>query len=106
MKFKKYSSDINYTVANLQQSAWQKDQIYKQVKVYFNTPDELTILQSMHLDIIQTKENYIDIVTFQDGLDDIVQNGYQDRKIIHEDLTKFYKSWLDATLEIWWLQKH
>ncbi len=80
-------------------AALAKQPAYMQVKVYYDTPEELTQLQSMHLDIVQTKENYLDIVTFQDNLDEIILNGFEN-EIIHEDLTKFYQSRLDPTRDM------
>ncbi len=76
-----------------------KPPIYMQVKVYYNTPAELTQLRLMHLDIVKTEEDHVDVVAFQEDFDEITQNGFE-IDIIHEDLTKYYQSQLDPTRDM------
>ncbi|MCP4704388.1 MAG: hypothetical protein GY865_07240, partial [candidate division Zixibacteria bacterium] len=76
-----------------------KQPAYMQVKVYYDTAEELTQLRLMNLDIVQTEKDYINIITFQDEFNDLTLSGVE-TEIIHDDLTKFYQSRLDKTREM------
>ncbi len=62
-----------------------------QVRVYFDSRDEIRQLQAMHLDIVWCDENFVEVITDRDELGLIQAVGFA-TEIIHPDVVKFYQS--------------
>ena len=68
-----------------------------QVRLFYDTGEELTSVRSLQLDEIFHTDRYIDIITDKYELDDLISRGWR-TEIIHENLTEFYRSRCDKSL--------
>lgn len=79
--------------------ALQAEEIYMQVKVYFDSPNKQTELNSMGLDIIGSGDDYFEIITHPEEFERLQSRGFE-TETVHEDLVGFYRSHLDPTKDM------
>lgn len=72
-------------------AAWGADEIYIEVRVDLDTPDELRQLYQLNPDIVQVGYKTVTIITDKKGVEELTANGFK-FEIIHEDLEAFYQS--------------
>ena len=73
--------------------------VFMQVRIKYETADQLSELQKMGLDIMHQKQDYIDVAIPPQGLEQIQATGLT-AEIIHADLTKFYQSRLEQNKDM------
>jgi hypothetical protein len=69
---------------------------YMQIKVYYNSPEELRQLQAMNLDEVLTEPDYIEIIANPAEFEVIQGAGFR-TEVVHDDLVSFYQSRLDGS---------
>ena len=62
-----------------------------QVKVYFDTKEEVLQLQSLHPDIVFWGDDYYEIIVTPQEYEDLQEQGFT-MKVIHADVVQFYSS--------------
>ena len=76
-----------------------KDMKQMQVRIPYESKTELTQILKLNPDIIRSGDRYFEIAASEEFLDSLQALGYEP-EIIHEDLTAFYLSGLDPTLDM------
>jgi hypothetical protein len=63
----------------------------KQVRVFIDSKDQFLELKSLHLDIVYRQDNYVEIITDAEELEELQGLNFR-TEIVHEDLKAFYRS--------------
>ncbi|HDS01918.1 MAG TPA: hypothetical protein ENO22_01690 [candidate division Zixibacteria bacterium] len=62
-----------------------------QVRIYIDSKAQLSELRSLHLDIVYRQDNYVEIITDAEELEELQALDFR-TEVIHEDLVAFYQS--------------